>query len=93
MKYAKLSGGLPHFAPNPIRGGADWGGNPPETVFLLQGYKPVSFTERPEAPSGYEYAVVWSETESAIVQGWELREASELPDNEALSILLGGEGE
>ena len=91
MKYAKLSGGLPHFAPNPIRVGADWVGNPPETVFLLQGYKPVSFTERPEAPSGYEYAVVWSETESAIVQGWTLTERTELDGEEAMQMLFGGE--
>ena len=93
MNYAKLSGGLPQFAPNPIQVGTDWVGNPPETVYLSQGYKPVIFTEKPEAPSGYEYAAVWSETEAAVVLGWELREASELPADEALSILLGGEGE
>ena len=46
------------------------------------------FTDRPEAPSGY-----WNLLRADTLE-WELVEAPEndLPDEEALAILLGGDG-
>lgn len=55
------------------------------------GYKPMQFTETPEAPSGYEAAFFWKENTDAWVQTWEIVPASEeVDDSEALEILLGG---
>ena len=92
MKYAKLIDGYPQYAPNPIHIGTRWRVNPPGEVYEAEGYKPVTYTPMPEAPSGYYYAETWTETEDAIVQGWELVEAPEpeLSADEALDILLGG---
>lgn len=57
------------------------------------GYKPMQFTEAPEAPSGYEAAFFWKETNSAWVQTWEIvQDDDELDDADALSILLGEGG-
>lgn len=55
------------------------------------GYKPMVFSEPPEAPSGYEAGFFWKETASAWVQTWEIVPASdEVDDAEALNIILGG---
>ena len=55
------------------------------------GYKPLTFTDPPEAPSGYEALSFWRETDGAWVQTWEVvLDADEVDDAEALSILLGG---
>lgn len=93
MKYAKLINSFPTYAPNPIKHNGLWYGNPPGSVYEDEGYKPVTFTEQPEAPEGYYYAEVWSETDESIVQGWELHELppdEEISADEALEILLGG---
>jgi hypothetical protein len=75
MSYAKLIDGEPIFAPNPIRVGGNWIGNPPGEVYLAEGYKAVRYTDPPGEPdAGYEWVEKWTETETAIVQGWELAE-------------------
>ena len=96
MKYAKLINGCPQFAPNPIRAGENWVGNPSEAVCLAQGFKPVSETDYPAQtpPAGYRWQLRWTETESFILQSWELSEIppeEELSAEEALTLLLGGE--
>lgn len=92
MIYAKLIDGYPQYAPNPILHDGSYIGNPPGEVYEAEGYKIVTLTPMPEAPSGYYYAETWTETEDAIVQSWELVEAPEpeLSADEALDILLGG---
>lgn len=93
MKYAKLIDGYPSYAPNPMHVGDNVVYNPPGDMYLAAGYKPVTFTEQPEAPEGYYYAEVWSETGDSIVEGWELHELppdEEIGADEALEILLGG---
>ena len=92
MRYAKLIDNYPQYAPNPILHAALWYGNPPGSVYEAEGYKAVTNTPMPAAPSGYYYAETWTETEDFIVQGWELVEAPEpeLSADEALDILLGG---
>lgn len=59
------------------------------------GYKPMVNTEQPEAQTGYEALFYWRETDDAWVQTWEIVPIAEdeLTDAEALSILLGGDGE
>lgn len=75
MKYAKLINNLPSYAPNPILHDGLWYGNPPGEIYTAEGYKPVRYTEPPTEPGeGYQWAEKWTETEDAIVQGWELVE-------------------
>lgn len=74
MRYAKLINDEIYFSPNPIKVSGLIVGNPPAELLLSEGYKPVRYTDPPEAPSGYYYAETWSETEEVIVQGWELVE-------------------
>lgn len=92
MRYAKLINNSPSYAPNPILHNGLWYGNPPAAAYEAEGYKAVTYTPMPDAPSGYYYAETWTESEDAIVQGWELVEAPEpeLSADEALDILLGG---
>ena len=95
MIYAKLIEGELVFAPNPIKVGEAYIGNPPGSVYKAEGYKPVTYTDPPGEPDeGYQWVETWTETDSEIVRGWE---AVELPPEgdidpaEALDIILGGE--
>lgn len=55
------------------------------------GYKPMQFTDPPKAPSGFEAAFYWRETDNAWEQTWEIVPvADEVTDEEALAILMGG---
>ena len=47
------------------------------------GYKPLTFTEAPDAPSGYEAASYWKETDAAWEQTWEIVPVDNDPDAEA----------
>lgn len=85
MQYAKLINNYPSFAPNPILHAGLWHGNPPGSVYEAEGYKPVRFTEPPTEPGeGYQWSETWSETDTEIVQGWELVEVPSA-DEEALT--------
>lgn len=91
MTYAKLINDTLSLAPNPILHNGFWYGNPPGEVYEAEGYKVVQYTEQPTDPGeGYQWQETWTETEDAIVQGWELVEEPELSTDEALDILLGG---
>lgn len=93
MQYAKLIDGFIRVAPNPIYIDPYWVGNPTGEMLIGEGYKPVQYTDPGEAPSGYAWSETWSETETAIVQGWELVEASnEVDPYEAMEILFGQGG-
>jgi hypothetical protein len=84
MKYAKLISNFPAYAPNPIKHGGLWYGNPPGSVYEAEGYKPVRYTEPPTEPAeGYQWSETWSETATEIVQGWELVEVP-ISEEEAL---------
>lgn len=93
MNYAKLIDGSISYAPNPILHNGLMRYNPPGSVYEAEGYKAVRYTDAPTEPGeGYQWQETWSETEDAIVQGWELVEEPEpeLSADEALDILLGG---
>ena len=84
MRYAKLVNNYSQYAPNPILHAGLWYGNPPGSVYEAEGYKPVRFTKPPTEPGeGYQWSETWSETETEIVQGWELVEVP-ITDEEAL---------
>lgn len=95
MIYAKLIEGELVFAPNPIKVGEAYIGNPLGSVYEAEGYKPVRTTEpEGEAPAGFHWVEAWTETDSEIVQGWgavELPPEGDIDPAEALDIILGGE--
>lgn len=90
MRYAKLINNFPVYAPNPILVDGAYIGNPPGSVYEAEGYKPVRYTDAPETDIGYEAVEGWTETETEIIQTWEIVESEVDPAN-AMEILFGGE--
>lgn len=90
MKYAKLINNFPAYAPNPILIDGAYIGNPPSAVYEGQGYKPVQYTETPEAPTGFQAVEGWTETENEIIQTWTIEEVTEFNGDQAMQFLFGG---
>lgn len=91
--YAKLIDGVLHIAPKKLPGDGVIVYNPPESMYREQGWKPVTFVDPPEAPSGYYYEPGWEEQPDAIVQTWTLTPLpDDIDDAEAYGIIFGGEG-
>ena len=91
MIYGKLTDNELQFAPNKLNGDGVVVYNPPSEMYAAQGWKPVVFTEPPEAPSGYYYESSWEEQDDAIVQTWTLVELpDDIDDAEAFDIIFGG---
>lgn len=89
--YGKLIEGNLTIAPRKLPGDGVVVYNPPEEMYLMQGWKPIQFTDEPDAPIGYHYEESWEETSDEIVQTWTLVEdPDDIDDAEALEILLGG---
>ena len=84
MNYAKLINGNLFPAPNPIIIGDRQIGNPPDEVYLSEGYKPVIYTESPEVEPGYIAVPGWEEQAEAIVQTWTV-ELAPVSEEEALT--------
>lgn len=94
--YAKLENGVLIRAPKMMDVGENHVYNPTAEQLLAAGYKPVQYTEPAgEAPEGYAWDSGWEDTGETIVQTWTPVELppEELSAEEALDILLGGEGE
>ena len=93
MKYAKIIDGVFTLAPRKIQIIIDdvpyTQYNPTAENLLAQGWKPVTETSHGDAPAGYEYRPVYTDSGESIVQSWELVER-ELSADEALSIITGG---
>ena len=89
--YAKLIDDALTIAPKKLNGEGVIVYNPPAEMYLAQGWKPVTFVDPPEAPSGYYYESGWEEQTDAIMQTWTL---TPLPDDideaEAYDIIFGG---
>ena len=93
--YGKLTDGRLITAPKMLVIGSTKVWNATAEQYAAAGYKPVEFTEMPEAPEGYYYESGWEEQETAIVQTWTMVELppDEMSAEEALEIILGGEAE
>lgn len=92
MRYAKLNDGSIAYAPNPITVDGNRYGNPPASLLLEQGYKPVRYTEAPTPEPGYIAVPEWVETEEDIVQMWtEEPEPDEISEERAYRIITGEE--
>ena len=91
--YGKLIDGVLHRAPRMLHIGSNNVWNPTADQYAAAGYKPVEYTEVPEVPDGFYYESGWEERENVIVQIWTLVELPpDIPDEEALAIILGGDG-
>lgn len=92
--YGKLENGVLRYAPKKLPGDGTIVYNPSAGMYAAAGYKPVTFTEPPEAPEGYYYESGWEEQGEAIVQTWIL---TPMPDDideaEAFDIIFGGGSE
>lgn len=70
--YGKLIDGALKIAPKKLPGDGVIVYNPPAEMYLAAGYKPVVFTDAPEAPEGYHYESEWEEDEIKITLTWRL---------------------
>ncbi len=93
MEYAKLMDGCIFFAPRVIVHDTQRIYNPSAALLTLHGFKPVQLTQPPEIEPGYQALSHWEETQEAILQTWSLEPEGELPADEVLDILLGGEAQ
>lgn len=93
MSYAKLiNNDILQFAPNPILVDGNYVGNPPGSIYEVEGYKPVVYTDPPTVEPGYIAVPGWDEEEDEIVQVWSIEEEpDEVDDARAMEILFGGE--
>ena len=88
--YGKLIDNELQFAPKVLPGEGVNVWNPPAEMYLAQGWKPVVFTDEPEAPSGYYYESGWEEQTDEIVQTWTLTPLpDDIDDSELVNILFG----
>ena len=90
MIYGKLVDGELRGAPRPLKTEqGDVFTNDP-AVYLENGYKEIVITQYPN--DGKYYVTSWSETDTQIVQVWtETDPPEDIPSEEALSIITGGE--
>ncbi len=89
--YGKLIDGALQIAPKKLPGDGVIVYNPPEEMYREQGWKPVTFVDPPEAPSGYYYESGWEERDDAIVQTWtQTPLPDDIDDAEAYGIIFGG---
>lgn len=66
--------------------------HPTGEQYLAAGYKPVVFSDEPDAPDGYHAEFYWIEEPKQIMQAWVIVEdTDEVNADEALIILLGGD--
>ena len=91
MDYAKLIDGQIQFVSRKLAVGEYVVYNPTQEMFTEAGYKPISYTESLEVEPGYIAVSGWTETDEAIVQTWTIEPEGDIPHDEALAILLGGE--
>lgn len=74
MKYGTLTNNTLTPAPRRITLDGWQILNPTPEQLAAAGYKPVVYTDTPEAPEGYYAESYWTETAEAIVQAWRLEE-------------------
>lgn len=92
MYYGKFEDGSFIFAPAKLTVGGVTIYNPTDEILLAAGFKPMIYSDPPDAPDGYYYDNEWEERENEIVQMWHLVELPphEMTAEEALEIILGG---
>lgn len=86
--YAKLQNNILQIAPKHVQ----WAGhtviNPSEDILLALGYLPVQSTDPPAVYYGYYAAPRWTQTETAIVQDWDVVKDTRPLSAEAVTAML-----
>ena len=87
--YAKLQNNILQIAPKQVQ----WAGhtviNPSEDILLALGYLPVQSTDPPAVYYGYYAAPRWTQTETAIVQDWDVvKDTRPLTAEEVTAMLI-----
>ena len=73
MKYGTLVDGRPVPAPNPLRTSGSVTYNPPDALYMREGYLPIVDTPMPETAEDAEpvyYTSHWEEQDGQIVRVW-----------------------
>lgn len=92
--YGKLTDGRLIPAPKMLVIGSTKVWNATVEQYASQGWLPVVYTDAPEAQEGFYYESGWAEEEDAIVQTWKLvKLPDDIPNDEAMAIILGGDDE
>ena len=87
--YAKLQNNTLQIAPKQVQ----WAGqtviNPNADLLLALGYLPVQHTDQPSVDDGYYAVSRWVQTETAIVQEWDvLKDNRSLTESEVSRMLI-----
>ena len=86
--YAKLQNTTLQIAPKHVQWDGNTVINPGEDILLALGYLPVLYTDPPSIDDGYYAAPHWTQTETAIVQEWNvLKDTSPLSADERIAAL------
>lgn len=87
--YAKLSDNTLQIAPKQVQRAGQTVINPSEDILLAFGYLPVQYTDPPPVDDGYYAAPRWTQTDSAIVQIWDVRKDTRpLTESEVTRLLI-----
>ena len=87
--YAKLSSNTLQIAPKQVRQFGQTIINPSEGILLALGYLPVQYTDPPAVDDGYYAAPRWTQTETAIVQEWDVvKDTRPLTAEEVTDLLI-----
>jgi len=91
MDYGKFINGRLEIFKNPLRLEDMMVFNPPADMLEAEGYKPILFSETPQAREGYYMAYNWAEDATEIYQDWYevLMPEPEISDGEYLLKALG----
>lgn len=83
MKYATLINGSVRYAPKTIQWRGHTVNNPSPDKLMELGYLPITYTDPPpDAPEGKHYESDWQQTDTEIVQTWNLVDDPVYPDTE-----------
>lgn len=86
--YAKLSDNTLQIAPKQVQ----WAGqtviNPSEDILLSLGYLPMQYTDPPAVDDVYYAAPHWTQTETSIVQEWDVRKDTRPLTESAVTRML-----
>lgn len=87
--YAKLQNNKLQIAPSQVQFEGQTIINPNSDVLLTLGYLPVQFTGQPTVGNGYYSVHCWTQTETAIVQEWNvLKDTRPLTESEVTRLLI-----
>lgn len=86
--YAKLEDGVLKYAPKRLQHNGKTVINPGEDMLLALGYLPVQYNDPPDVDDGYRAEPRLEQTDTAIVQTWEVVEdTSPTPLDERVDAL------